>query len=436
MTGRAFFAGDARADGPAALRALRERGHDLRRGLRSGHVAGRGRGAAGLLVVAFAGLLRALHRMLYGAAPAHAAAEREALGRSCRSPPRSVLLLLDRPRVASRPRGALAASRPSIAPMSAGAIARAPSARRRRRAGDRRDRPARHGDRCSATPHRDRRPTPRASRTRLRGAAALEVPARSPAADTRGRSRATSRSPTSFAPPTRSPGRHGRSRSGAGASDAEFPSLADPLVRGQPLRARDPRPVRPRAGRPPRPAPARAPSVLARGLSPAPPRRRGAPRFPRRRPAVPVPPRRGRGHLRDHRRPRPRRDHRARALPLQRRGRDDRQPRDPPRLRPQGRRRSSSRRCRSSGRAELAERISGDTSVGHALAYCQALEALAGCVRPAPGARGCASLLLELERLYNHVGDVGDDRQRHRLRVRPRPLLPAARGAPPAERAR
>jgi Ni,Fe-hydrogenase III large subunit/Ni,Fe-hydrogenase III component G len=55
---------------------------------------------------------------------------------------------------------------------------------------------------------------------------------------------------------------------------------------------------------------------------------------------------------------------------------------------------------------ELAERISGDTSVGHALAYCHALEALAGCAVP-PRAAALRAVLLELERLYNHVGDVG-----------------------------
>jgi Ni,Fe-hydrogenase III large subunit/Ni,Fe-hydrogenase III component G len=54
----------------------------------------------------------------------------------------------------------------------------------------------------------------------------------------------------------------------------------------------------------------------------------------------------------------------------------------------------------------LAERISGDTSVGHALAYCQALETLAGVAVP-PRAALLRVLLLELERLYNHVGDVG-----------------------------
>jgi Ni,Fe-hydrogenase III large subunit len=55
---------------------------------------------------------------------------------------------------------------------------------------------------------------------------------------------------------------------------------------------------------------------------------------------------------------------------------------------------------------ELAERISGDTSVGHALAYCRALERLAGCRVP-PRAASLRAVLLELERLYNHVGDVG-----------------------------
>jgi Ni,Fe-hydrogenase III large subunit/Ni,Fe-hydrogenase III component G len=54
----------------------------------------------------------------------------------------------------------------------------------------------------------------------------------------------------------------------------------------------------------------------------------------------------------------------------------------------------------------LAERISGDTSLGHALAFCQVIEALAGCAVPAE-ARRLRVVLLELERIYNHVGDVG-----------------------------
>ncbi len=55
---------------------------------------------------------------------------------------------------------------------------------------------------------------------------------------------------------------------------------------------------------------------------------------------------------------------------------------------------------------ELAERISGDTSVGHAAAYCQALEALAGLEIPAR-AKLVRTVLLELERIYNHITDVG-----------------------------
>lgn len=54
----------------------------------------------------------------------------------------------------------------------------------------------------------------------------------------------------------------------------------------------------------------------------------------------------------------------------------------------------------------LAERVSGDTSVGHALAFCQAVEALAGVDVPR-SAKVLRTVLLELERLYNHVTDVG-----------------------------
>jgi len=55
---------------------------------------------------------------------------------------------------------------------------------------------------------------------------------------------------------------------------------------------------------------------------------------------------------------------------------------------------------------ELAERISGDTSVGHALAYCQAVESALEMAVPPQAAR-IRALLLELERIYNHVTDLG-----------------------------
>ncbi|MGB7537099.1 MAG: NADH-quinone oxidoreductase subunit C [Anaerolineales bacterium] len=58
------------------------------------------------------------------------------------------------------------------------------------------------------------------------------------------------------------------------------------------------------------------------------------------------------------------------------------------------------------GGVDLAERISGDTTVGHALAYCQALESMAGCAVP-DRAKFIRVILLEMERLYNHIADFG-----------------------------
>jgi Ni,Fe-hydrogenase III large subunit len=54
----------------------------------------------------------------------------------------------------------------------------------------------------------------------------------------------------------------------------------------------------------------------------------------------------------------------------------------------------------------VMEEVAGDTSVGHATAYSQAVEALSGCRVPvrAEAIRGVA---LELERLANHTGDLG-----------------------------
>src|SRR6266702_2868476 len=54
----------------------------------------------------------------------------------------------------------------------------------------------------------------------------------------------------------------------------------------------------------------------------------------------------------------------------------------------------------------VAETIAGDTSIGHGLAYCRALEALAGVEAP-PRASFLRGVALELERLANHVGDLG-----------------------------
>ena len=55
---------------------------------------------------------------------------------------------------------------------------------------------------------------------------------------------------------------------------------------------------------------------------------------------------------------------------------------------------------------ELAERVSGDSSAAHATAFCQALESIAGVAVP-ERASYLRVILLELERLYNHISDVG-----------------------------
>lgn len=54
----------------------------------------------------------------------------------------------------------------------------------------------------------------------------------------------------------------------------------------------------------------------------------------------------------------------------------------------------------------LAESVSGDTSIGHALAYAHAIERLANVTVPLR-ARALRVVLLELERLYNHTADIG-----------------------------
>jgi Ni,Fe-hydrogenase III component G len=54
----------------------------------------------------------------------------------------------------------------------------------------------------------------------------------------------------------------------------------------------------------------------------------------------------------------------------------------------------------------LAESISGDSSFAHATAFCHAVERVAGVEAP-PRARVLRTICLELERLYNHIADIG-----------------------------
>jgi Ni,Fe-hydrogenase III large subunit len=59
-----------------------------------------------------------------------------------------------------------------------------------------------------------------------------------------------------------------------------------------------------------------------------------------------------------------------------------------------------------SRRRVLAESIAGDTVIGHSLAYSSAMEALAA-IEPPLRAQALRGIALELERLANHVGDLG-----------------------------
>ena len=54
----------------------------------------------------------------------------------------------------------------------------------------------------------------------------------------------------------------------------------------------------------------------------------------------------------------------------------------------------------------LAESIAGDTVIGHAMAYCNIIESLSD-TEISPRAEAIRAIALELERLSNHVGDLG-----------------------------
>ncbi|MEZ4568741.1 MAG: NADH-quinone oxidoreductase subunit C [Thermomicrobiales bacterium] len=56
---------------------------------------------------------------------------------------------------------------------------------------------------------------------------------------------------------------------------------------------------------------------------------------------------------------------------------------------------------------QIAERICGACSCSHAVAYAQAIERIAGVEAP-PKAAALRTIYLELERLYNHLGDLGN----------------------------
>lgn len=50
--------------------------------------------------------------------------------------------------------------------------------------------------------------------------------------------------------------------------------------------------------------------------------------------------------------------------------------------------------------------LAGDTTIGHTMAYCRAIESLTSCRVP-PRAQVLRGIALELERMANHIGDLG-----------------------------
>jgi Ni,Fe-hydrogenase III large subunit/Ni,Fe-hydrogenase III component G len=60
----------------------------------------------------------------------------------------------------------------------------------------------------------------------------------------------------------------------------------------------------------------------------------------------------------------------------------------------------------ASDAVDLAERISGDSAIGHTLAYCMAVEEAQG-LGVSDETLSLRGVLLEMERIYNHVADIG-----------------------------
>ena len=174
-----------------------------------------------------------------------------------------------------------------------------------------------------------------------------------------------------------------------------------------------------RAGR----APVARPRRLAEPLPAA--RDFDARRGKRRGARLPVRARGGRRRARDPGGSDPRRHHRARPLPLLGRGREGAAPRGAPGLHAQGHRQALPR-ARAAEAHRLAGRVSGDSTVAYAWAYCMALEAAAGAVVP-PRARLAARAAARARARRQPPRRPRRARQRRRARLRPGAVLAAAR---------
>jgi Ni,Fe-hydrogenase III large subunit len=58
-------------------------------------------------------------------------------------------------------------------------------------------------------------------------------------------------------------------------------------------------------------------------------------------------------------------------------------------------------------RIHYMETLAGDTTIGHGTAYCRLMEALSDSAPPPARAEGIRALAAELERIANHIGDLG-----------------------------
>ena len=122
-----------------------------------------------------------------------------------------------------------------------------------------------------------------------------------------------------------------------------------------------------------------------------------------------------------------RRHHRAGALPLLGRGREGAAAGGAARLHAQGHREALHRAAAPRGH-RLAGRVSGDSTVAYAWAYCMALGVGARLSRSRRARAWLRALLLERERVANHLGDLGALGNDAGARLRAGAVLAAAGG--------
>ena len=189
-------------------------------------------------------------------------------------------------------------------------------------------------------------------------------------------------------------------------ADPHVPSLAGLSFPAGRFEREMQRPVRHRPGRPPAAPPAGPALPLAPRLAPDAPRRRRPAAVRRRRRALPVPHRRGPRGVRDPGRTGARRDDRTRPLPVLRRRRDHPEPQGPAVVR--------APRHRETLRGPHPRATGSNWPNGSAATPPSATRSRSAgpsrtptACRSTDATQQIRAILLELERLYNHVTDIG-----------------------------